>query len=258
MTKLLFLGSGSAFTIGTDNFQSNILLVSNTGKNLLIDCGSDIRHSLYKAGFSYLDITDIYISHIHSDHVGGLEYIGFSTKFDPRCNKPKLYLGKELVEKIWDNCLSGGMTYIEGETATLETYFEIEKKDESNNFIWEEIKFELVQVIHVDFGDDIMPSYGLFFEIDGVKIFFTADSKLCVDVLEKFYNQADIIFQDCETSEFPTHVHAHYQELLTLPSSIRKKMWLYHYHPESLPDAIKDGFCGFVQLGQIFDFSSKP
>jgi ribonuclease BN (tRNA processing enzyme) len=257
MTKLLFLGSGSAFTIGSDNFQSNILLISNTGKKLLIDCGSDIRHSLYNAGFSYLDITDIYISHIHSDHVGGLEYIGFSTKFDPRCNKPKLYLGKELVEKIWDNCLSGGMTYIEGETATLETYFE-SAKTEDNNFIWEGIKFELVKVVHVDFGDDIMPSYGLFFEMDGVKIFFTADTKLCVDVLEKFYNQADIIFQDCETSEFPTRVHAHYQELLTLPSSIRKKMWLYHYHPESLPDAIKDGFCGFVQLGQIFDFSSKP
>lgn len=27
MTKLLFLGSGSAFTVGADNFQANLLLM---------------------------------------------------------------------------------------------------------------------------------------------------------------------------------------------------------------------------------------
>jgi ribonuclease BN (tRNA processing enzyme) len=257
MTKLLFLGSGSAFTIGANNFQSNMLLVSDTGKKFLIDCGSDIRHSLYNAGLSYLDITDIYISHIHSDHVGGLEYIGFTTKFDPRCNKPKLYLGKELAENIWIHSLSGGMKYIEGEIASLETYFELANINHNNDFFWEKIKFKLIKVLHVACANDIMPSYGLFFEINGIKIFFTTDTQLCLNVLENFYNQADIIFQDCETCEFPSHVHAHYQELLTLPSSIKKKMWLYHYHPESLPDAVKDGFCGFVQLGQIFDFSSN-
>jgi len=31
-------------------------------------------------------------------------------------------------------------------------------------------------------------------------------------------------------------VHAHYDELLTLP---KKKMWLYHYGPGPLPDAKK-------------------
>ena len=31
-------------------------------------------------------------------------------------------------------------------------------------------------------------------------------------------------------------------------------MWLYGYQPVSLPDAKKDGFRGFVQRGQIFEF----
>ena len=65
MTKLIFLGSGSAFTVGANNFQSNILLVTEQNHKLLIDCGTDIRLSLYAAGLSYLDITDIYISHLH-------------------------------------------------------------------------------------------------------------------------------------------------------------------------------------------------
>ncbi|MEC4984711.1 MAG: ribonuclease Z, partial [Oscillatoria sp. PMC 1076.18] len=61
--KLVFLGSGSAFTIGGDNFQSNIIIESENEKKLLVDCGSDLRFSLDALGLSYLDITDIYISH---------------------------------------------------------------------------------------------------------------------------------------------------------------------------------------------------
>ncbi|MGL5034855.1 MAG: MBL fold metallo-hydrolase, partial [Microcystaceae cyanobacterium] len=59
--QLLFLGSGSAFTLCSDNFQSNMLFISESGRKLLIDCGTDIRFSLHKAGLSYQDITDIYI-----------------------------------------------------------------------------------------------------------------------------------------------------------------------------------------------------
>lgn len=256
MTKLLFLGSGCAFVRGTDNYQSNMLLVSDTGKKILIDCGSDIRHSLYRTGFSHLDITDIYISHIHADHVGGLEYIGFSTKFDTRCNKPKLYLDTELTQTLWNNSLSGGMKYIENEITTLETFFEIVEIKSNKNFIWENIKFNLIKVIHVNSGNVIIPSYGLFFEVNKVKVLLTTDTKACLKSLENFYQEADIIFQDCETTKFPSNVHAHYQELLNLPLSIKNKMWLYHYQPETLPDARKDGFCGFVERGQEFDFSS--
>lgn len=255
MMKLIFLGSGSAFTVGDGNFQSNMLLVNEQGNKLLIDCGSDIRFSLYAAGFSHLDITDIYISHLHADHAGGLEYIGFSTKFDPRCQKPNLYLNKELVNELWNGTLSGGMSSIEGKIADINTYFKVRLTEEKGYFTWMDIKFNLVKVIHVDNGNFIIPSYGLFFEIQGIKVFLTTDHKFCSNAIAEFYEQADIIFQDCETSPFQTKVHAHYKELLSLPEKIKNKMWLYHYQPGLLPDAKKDGFCGFVQRGQTFEFS---
>ncbi|MBD2774163.1 MBL fold metallo-hydrolase [Iningainema tapete] len=255
MTKLIFLGSGSAFTIGNDNFQSNMLLVNEQGNKLLIDCGSDIRFSLHKAGFSHLNITDIYISHLHGDHAGGLEYIGFSTKFDPRCNKPNLYLSKELADDLWNHTLSGGMRSIEGEIASLETFFTVSSVNRDSYFTWSNINFYLVNVIHVNNGYFIMPSYGLFFQVNGQKVFLTTDAQLSLEKMGKFYNEADIIFQDCETSQFPSKIHAHYQQLLALPKKIRKKMWLYHYQPGTLPDAQKDGFCGFVQCGQTFELN---
>ncbi len=255
MTSLLFLGSGSAFTVGDNNFQSNMMLTSDRGTKLLIDCGSDIRFSLHEAGLSYLDITDIFISHLHTDHVGGLEFVGLSQRFDPRCERANLYLSKDIAGELWERTLSGGMRAIDQDIADLETFFSVHKVGKGKGFTWEGIQFELVRVIHVDTGLYVMPSYGLYFDIEGVKIFVSTDTQLCLKQNRKFYEEADIIFHDCETSNTHTPVHAHYSELVTLPEHLRRKMWLYGYQPGLLPNAEKDGFRGFVQRGQEFELS---
>lgn len=251
----MFLGSGSAFTVGADNFQANMLLINEQGNKLLIDCGTDIRWSLHASGLSYLDITDIYISHIHADHTGGLEYVGFSTKFDPRCSKPKLYVSKDIVSDLWDRSLSGSMRSIEGEIANLDTYFDVQNISKNSFFIWKGIQINTVQSMHIYNGYSTVPSYGLFLEVKKIKVFLTTDTQFCLEQLGNFYNRSDIIFQDCETSPYKSGVHAHYEELLSLPENVKNKMWLYHYQPGKLPDAKQDGFRGFVKRGQVFDFS---
>lgn len=252
--KLIFLGSGSAFTVGSQNYQSNILLVDEQDRKLLIDCGSDIRFSLHKEGYSYVDITDIYISHLHSDHAGGLEYIGLSSKFNPNCRKPNLYLSKDIASIIWNSTLAGGMQSVEGEINEIDDFFSIYKIKKDGYFIWQNIQFNLVSVTHVHNGFYTMPTYGLFFEIGGVKIWLTADTQFGHQDIEKYYEKADLIFHDCETTPFATPVHAHYQQLLTLPKEFKSKIWLYGYQSELLPDARNNGFLGFVQRGQVFKF----
>lgn len=70
--KLVFLGSGSAFTM--QNRQSNMIIELN-GRKLLIDVGSDIRFSLKLMGYNFKDIDEVYLSHLHADHIGGLEWL---------------------------------------------------------------------------------------------------------------------------------------------------------------------------------------
>ena len=251
--RLLFLGSGSAQTTDVDNFQSNMLLIAQSGRRLLIDCGSDIRRSLAMQGLSYLDITDIYISHLHADHIGGLECIGFQSKFDPRCARPRLYIETSLAQRLWEHSLCGGMGVISEGDTTLATFFDVCSVDAQGSFQWEGARFDLVPVVHVCAGERVVYSYGLLIHIGERVILLTTDTRFNRTQLESHYANAGLIFQDCETGILRTGVHVHYDELLQLPDSVRCKMWLYDYPPGTLPDAVADGFRGFVLPGQCFD-----
>lgn len=252
--KLKFLGSGSAFTVGFWNYQSNIFLENDKKELLFIDCWIDIRFSLNEIWYSYKNVKYVYISHLHMDHAGWLEYVWFTRKFDKTCDKANLYLHHSMVPTIWDNFLSGCMKSLQWEEAILETFFDVNPIKDNWFFIWDNIKFYIVQTIHVIDWYTIIPSYWLIFKVNWKKIFISSDTQFIPHILYPIYNEADIIFHDCEISKIKTYVHSHYEDLITLPENIKNKMWLYHYQPIDLPDAKKDWFLWFVIKWQEFNF----
>lgn len=252
--KLVFLGTGSAFTVGVDNYHSNMLLESENGKCLLIDCGGDARLALYDQGHTYKDINDVYISHLHADHVGGLEWLAFTTYFDPEPHKVCMHIHHSLVDPLWQHVLSGGLCSLQGPTPTLTSFFNLDQIEDGRFFKWENIEFHLVETDHGMSGSSSMSSYGLFFKIKDERIYITTDSQFNPPQIQKYYDEATIIFQDCEITEIKSGVHAHFEQLVTLPPEIKRKMWLYHYNTNLLPDALGNGFAGFVQRGQVFHF----
>jgi ribonuclease BN (tRNA processing enzyme) len=76
--KIRVIGCGNAFSM--INFNQSFILEEG-GKKLLIDCGSRIPLALINSGIKLADIDAIYISHAHSDHIGGLEEAAF-TRYD--------------------------------------------------------------------------------------------------------------------------------------------------------------------------------
>lgn len=252
--KLQFLGSGSAFVPLAQNFQSNMILEADGNNRLLIDCGSDARHAMAALGLSHRDINAVYISHFHADHVGGLEWLAFNTYFDPDCLKPDLIIHPSMKDKLWENSISAGLESLEGDKpVSMETYFNINSNCKDTHFIWQSIKFELIQTIHVYNGPNLMPSYGLYFETKKNKVLITTDTQFTPDIFSSYYNKADIIFQDCSTTPHTEGVHAHFDQLVTLKPEIKAKMWLYHYTNCDNFDAKTNGFRGFVVRGQEFN-----
>jgi ribonuclease BN (tRNA processing enzyme) len=252
--KLLFLGAAAAFTLDPNNYQSNMLLVADNGKKLLIDCGTDIRWALDEVNVHHADLDAVYISHLHADHIGGLEWFAFSTKFfqDNGGRKPTLFAHESVANSLWDQSLRGGLSSLQGEVASLESFFH--NCPVAKSFTWENIEFTLVKTLHVKINNCYMPSYGLFFEINGTKIFLTTDAVLAPELFNEYYEKADIIFHDCETLTKPSSAHANYKDLIKFPEEIKRKMWLYDYNDGKLPNPKKDGFIGFVVKGQEFIF----
>jgi len=248
--KITFLGSGSAFCL--KNFQSNILIEID-GKKLLFDCGSDIRWSLSEQKLSILDVDAIYISHLHSDHIGGLEYAAFFNYFNGK-RRTRLIGHTEIIKNLWNKCLSGGLESLQTIDADLNTYFDVEKIQLKNYFTFQNVNFYLVQTIHIVADYSIVKSFGLIFNHyeNQKKVFITSDTQFAPSQMKDFIRQSDIVFHDCEVG-FESGVHAHYDDLKTLHSDLKSKIWLYHYNDSVLPDAKSDGFLGFVEKGQTFE-----
>jgi ribonuclease BN (tRNA processing enzyme) len=81
--------------------------------------------------------------------------------------------------------------------------------------------------------------------------------KLKEGVMEAF-EQADMIFHDCEFAEYPNSVHAQFHQLCTLSNEIKSKMYLYHYSlndktfEELESEVLENGFAGLVKRRQEF------
>lgn len=253
--KLIFAGSGSAFTIGDNNYQSNMLLEDKNGERLLIDCGTDARLSLYELGLIYKDIKQVYVSHIHADHAGGLIWLGITRYLDSSCEMLDIYMSENLMPDLWEKVLLGGVCSING--ACLDMFFNPHLIAKNSYFTWSQVKFYIVPTIHGISESTSMACYGLRFNVDNLKVFITADANFYPDRFMNYYKEADIIFHDCETGEKISGVHSHYNDLITLDPEIKNKIWLYHYNPGPLPDAKKEGFRGFVKKGQSFDLTQK-
>lgn len=230
------------------------MLLESREKKLLIDCGSDARHSLAKLGMSFKDIDAVYISHLHADHSGGLEWLAFSSKFQPPFTKPQLLIEKSLVENIWDHQLRASLAPLGEISATLSTYFEVSPLNEA--FEWQGVACALVPTKHIQEASQWVESFGLMLSLGSTKLLITTDTQFFPDHFATHYAKADLIFHDCETANTPSGVHPSYAQLQTLPASIKAKTWLYHFNPGPLPDAVADGFLGFLQPGQQFKFSS--
>lgn len=256
--KLTFLGRGGAFApISVGN--SNMLLEADTGKKMLIDFGTTAPY-IYRdeMGLDFQDIDAVYLTHSHADHVGGIEFFAFHRYFLPKKEnntiiRPKLFAVRDLMKELWDNTLKGGLESLQGKIMNLTDYFDCRPISTNRIFSWEGLYFTPIQTVHVRSGYIIKHSYGVGIGRSQTTydLYITSDTQFDRGLMEYYY-RSKVIFQDCETGNYRSIVHAHYDDLKTLPEEIKRKMWLYHYNQKE--DHEKDGFAGFVEKGQTFEF----
>jgi len=211
------LGTGNAFA---KKYYNNNALLCQNGFTLLIDCGITAPLSLHQIGQPLDGIDAILISHIHADHIGGLEEYAFRMKFQYR-KRPVLYVPDKLAEPLWEHSLRGGLW--QEQSQKLEDYFEVRRIREGVPAVLHDgLTVEIIRTEHIP-GKI---SYSLLFNNS---FFYTADMRFHPElVTDLVRNRGCVVFHDCQFVT-PGEVHATLEELLTLPEDVQSKIYLMHY-----------------------------
>jgi ribonuclease BN (tRNA processing enzyme) len=212
------LGTGSAFAKA---FNNNNALITVDGRRLLLDCGITAPRALHELGYSFNDLHAVLITHIHADHIGGLEEFAFQMKF-VYGRKPILYIAAPLVAPLWEHSLKGGLQQDDAET--LHDFFEVRPLPAGvSRELLPGLSVELVPTRHIP----NKPNYSMLF--NGF-FFYSGDTVFDADLLQSLVSERGVrvIFHDCQLHS-PGVVHASLPQLLTLPDELQDRIYLMHY-----------------------------
>jgi len=251
--KILPLGVGSAFAKTLNH--SNYLISPARGEPLLLDCGHTAPRALKSLGHNPKDVTQILLSHLHADHIGGLEELGFCGYF-VWGRRPALFLPESLYPDLWTHALQAGMGQrLKGGdgrffNAELSTYFDLRMVKPRASFHVGSLVVTPVRVPHVP-GRSCW-GYRMEDEETGGKVLFTCDSRLSLKNLETHGGDVDLIFHDCQLNGETSAIHACREELLQLAPHWQEKILLVHVDDDWEQYEGKVGMMRFAREGQTY------
>lgn len=241
--RLQMLGTGGAFA---KKYYNNNGFIYADDFTLLIDCGITAPLSLHQLGKPALEEIDaILVTHIHGDHVGGLEELVFRMKYGAG-RKPVLYIAEQLITPLWENTLKGGLG--QDGISSLEDAFEVRPLTEGNTCsLSPNLSVEIIRTPHIP-GK---ASYSLYINDE---IFYSADKVFQPELLThlvKDRNCRKILHEVQLTGA--GEVHTTLEELLSLPPEIRSKIMLMHYGDEMEDYIGRTAEMEFLRQHEIYD-----
>ena len=229
--KLYVLGVGDTFT---EKHVTHALLLEAEGFRLAIDCPDSYRRVLraarekagpaHHAALDLFGIDDVLITHVHGDHMNGLEGVAYFKHFAQK--KPlRLHTIAPVKEALWEQRLVASM-------GTLWNGQGFQKKSFDEYFAWNEVALEAATTIGpftvtARTTKHHVPTSALLVEHGGHSIGISSDTAFDPDLIA-FLARAELIVH--ETNHGPAHTA--YADLLTCDESIKKKMHLIHYPDE--------------------------
>lgn len=240
--KLHLLGVGNSESF--QHWNTNLLLETG-GKRLLIDAGFTIKYALHDHGISSEQIDAVYITHLHGDHVHGLERLGFESRY-VHGRRITLILQPEFIGPLWDHCLKGTMGHSSSGENRLEDFFDIQLINK-RCFSFGDCRIETYATPHT-VGKD---SFGVL--IDD-RLAFTADS----NVMERWLTATPEMLIHDFTIQEGNPAHANHSTMLSFyPPAVRDRILLIHYDDEALAlrGQLEQEFLGMAPQGGFVDLS---
>jgi ribonuclease BN (tRNA processing enzyme) len=253
--KVVALGTGAAFTSKNQtNLIVEIPVVENGVKkirNLLVDGGSTLRSSLPEAGYSEKDITDIYVTHHHSDHDGGIEEFAQKALYIFK-NKANLYILEDRYHDFIDRFKGG----LHNQGNTLETFFNVHLIPVNEPLFYiGDVMFEIIPTDNLHCRE--MKSTAINITRDGQNILYTSDIKHLEEsnLLDYVTENTVAIFQDASIQV--NFVHADVEQVKKFYNGHIdfKNIHIVHYQDDVSPDdCTKTYSVTFTEARKVYTF----
>jgi ribonuclease BN (tRNA processing enzyme) len=222
--EVVALGVGDTFS---ERHHSTALLLACDGFHLAIDCPdmyrSVLRDAAERSGrpLAIDNIDHVLITHVHGDHMNGLEGFAFYKHF-VEGKRVRLVTSPEVRAAIWDERLKAPMRALWDGTQFLtrgfDDYFEHVPLDWAAAVTVGPFRIWARPTIHH------VPTSALLIEAAGRKLGYSSDTAFDPKLIE-FLSPADLIIH--ETNFGPAHTP--YAALAQLPAELRARMRLVHY-----------------------------
>lgn len=221
---VIALGVGDTFS--EVHHPTSLLLIAE-GFHLAIDCPDMYRRVLRDASLrgagplSITDIDDVLLTHVHGDHMNGLEGFGFFKHFAEH-KQVRLHTTPEVREGLWERRLESSMGRLwNGEgftTMEFDDYFD------AHLLGWEGVNRVGPCEVELRRTKHHVPTCALRVRCGNRTLGYSCDTAFDPELID-WLSGADLIIH--ETNLGPAHTLA--SDLANLPEPLRQKMRLVHY-----------------------------
>lgn len=224
--RLCFLGVGNAQAAAT--LGSAAAVIERGGAPLLlIDCGQEALDAYFARYGAVPDA--LFLTHVHMDHVGGLERLFFACYFDPaRRGRVRLYVPVSLLPHLQRRLADYPGIVAEGGANWWDAF---QLVPVTHGFWHRGRWFEVFPVRHH------LPDTAFGLRLRG-SVVWTGDTRPIPEVLAQFANAGELVAHDCALHGNPSHSGIDDLER-EYPEDLLARCLLYHYESPAAGDALR-------------------